>query len=166
MAIQHLPTPSGDGGNRARVAAEVRAALARVRIPVYKIADLIGGGTSRAYWSRRVNGETPFDIDDLSVIASITGTPITDLVRTTEVAPPPPLPRTGGGSGRRNIYFMETYRVGPAGIEPTTSTVESLRFAADPDAPLAPVTPITRNQDRTRGESETVTILQRRAPGA
>lgn len=121
MSIQQLPTPSGDGtGNRALVAAEVRAALARVKIPASRVADYLGGTTSRAYWSRRVNGITAMDIDDLSAIASITGTPIAQLVSTTQTPPTPP--RGGGGAGRRNIYFLDN-GVGPARFELTTSTV-------------------------------------------
>lgn len=142
MSIQQLPLPSGDGtGNRDLVAAEVRAALARVKIPASRVADFLGGTTSRAYWSRRVNGQTSMDIDDLSAIAAITGTSIGELVRTTQTPPSPP--RSGGGAGRRNIVYLE---VGPAGIEPTTSTVEAPRLEDD-DRPLAPVIPITRGRD-------------------
>jgi hypothetical protein len=47
--------------------------------------------------------------------------------------------------------------VGPAGIEPTTSTVESRRFE-DENRPLAPVTPITAKADRASLDNEPVTI--------
>lgn len=130
--IPAIGAPTGDQSNRSRVAAEVRAALARVRIPVYKISSLVGDGGSRAYWSRRINGDVAFDIDDLTVIASLTGTSIADLVATaTETVPTPPNPRAGGGARLRAITLHE---VGPAGIEPATSTVESRR--------LAPVIPL------------------------
>lgn len=59
---------------RAQVAAEVRAELARQRLTQQRIVDKLG--RSQAYWSRRVNGEEPFDLDDLASLAALLDVPI------------------------------------------------------------------------------------------
>lgn len=59
---------------REHVAAEVRAALARRKIPAYKLSDQLG--MTRGYWAPRVAGKQPFTVDDLAQIASLLGVPI------------------------------------------------------------------------------------------
>lgn len=59
-------------------AAEVRAALARADITQTAVAEATG--RSQSYWSRRLSGEIPLDVDDLAVIAGLTGTPMAALV--------------------------------------------------------------------------------------
>lgn len=66
METIQRPTP----GLKESVAAEVRAALARRKIPVTRLPALIG--RSQSYWDRRVNAEIPFDVEDLALVARIT----------------------------------------------------------------------------------------------
>lgn len=60
-------------------AGEARAALARASVTQTALAEATG--RSQAYWSRRLLGEIPMDVTDLSAVADITGTPLADLVR-------------------------------------------------------------------------------------
>lgn len=73
-----------DNRLRLSVAEEVRALLARRRVSGVKLAETMG--RSQAYISRRLNGETAFDLDDLAHIAAVLQVPVSDL-----------LPRSGGG---------------------------------------------------------------------
>lgn len=57
------------GNLRERIAANVRAELARVKMPASRLPDKIG--KSQSYWSRRVNGDLPFDTDDLYALAEL-----------------------------------------------------------------------------------------------
>ena len=82
MSIVHLPAPAEDT-NRSRVAAEVRGHLAKRKVPVYKLKDYLGGDESRGYWQRRISGEIPLDIDDLTRLSELLGVSIVDLVSTT-----------------------------------------------------------------------------------
>lgn len=65
------------GDLRARVAEEVRALMARRRINGVQLSKEIG--RSNMYLSRRLNGSTPFDVDDLEALARIFGVPVTTL---------------------------------------------------------------------------------------
>lgn len=59
-----------DAGARSiDVAAEVRAELARTRVRPNHLPSLLG--KSQSYWSRRVNGVTPFDTQDLLALAAL-----------------------------------------------------------------------------------------------
>lgn len=60
------------------VAAEVRAALARRQITQTALAAATG--RSQAYWSRRLTGDRPLTIDDLSAIADLTAVPLSSLL--------------------------------------------------------------------------------------
>lgn len=61
------------------VAAEARAALARAQMTQTDLAAATG--RSRPYWQKRLAGSVSLSIDDLSLIAEATGTPLADLVR-------------------------------------------------------------------------------------
>lgn len=63
---------------RELVAEEVRALLARRRLNGAKLAESIG--RSEMYVSRRLRGETAFDLDDLQRIADVLGVSPTDLL--------------------------------------------------------------------------------------
>lgn len=63
---------------REGVAEEVRALLARKRLSGAKLAQTIG--RSEMYVSRRLRGETAFDLDDLERIAAALGAPIGALL--------------------------------------------------------------------------------------
>src|SRR6185295_15359140 len=69
------------------VAEEVRALLARRRISGVQFAKQIG--KSQPYFSRRLNGDVSFDLDDLEVIAEVLGIEVGDL-----------FPSKEGGSNR------------------------------------------------------------------
>lgn len=60
---------------RGRVAAEVRAELARARVSGNKLAAVLG--QSQPYWSRRLSGKVAFDVDDLDAVAGLLGVPVT-----------------------------------------------------------------------------------------
>ena len=51
------------------VTGNVRAELARIGMPAYKLPDSIGG--TRSYWGRRMTGELPFSVDDLLGLAGL-----------------------------------------------------------------------------------------------
>lgn len=58
-----------------RVAAEVRASLARQRISARRAAMTIGW--SQVYLSRRLNGEVSFSLDDLDALSELLEVPVT-----------------------------------------------------------------------------------------
>lgn len=60
------------------VAGQVRAELARTRIPQKRVAEVLG--TSRAAVCRRLSGEIPFDVAELEAIAELLGIPVTQLL--------------------------------------------------------------------------------------
>lgn len=61
------------------VAAEIRAELARRRIRQAKLAALLG--ISQVSVSRRLSGETPFDINELVKVAEFLGIPVSDILK-------------------------------------------------------------------------------------
>jgi len=63
---------------RELVAEEIRALLARRRLNGAKLAETIG--RSEMYVSRRLRGETAFDIDDLEAIAKVLGVQVKALL--------------------------------------------------------------------------------------
>jgi hypothetical protein len=90
-----IPFPKPDeASDRARVAAEVRAQLARRNIKTYKLPEYLDGG--RSYWQRRASGELALDIDDLSKLADLLGVSIVDFIPGGKPAPWAP-----SGSNRR-----------------------------------------------------------------
>lgn len=60
------------------VAGEVRAALARRRISGRRAAREIGWNPN--YIARRLDGRTPFDVNDLAALAGLLEVPVTALV--------------------------------------------------------------------------------------
>lgn len=61
-----------------RVASTIRAELARRRIPQTVVAEKLN--LSQATVSRRLAGEYPFDVAELSVLAEMLGMTASDLV--------------------------------------------------------------------------------------
>jgi hypothetical protein len=101
---------------RASVAASVRAHLAVAKISASNMATRIG--MSQPAMSRRTNGSLPFDIDELDAISAELGIGVIELMQM------PARPMRAGAAGLSSIVNMDDVRkVGPAGIEPTTSTV-------------------------------------------
>ncbi|WP_129590772.1 helix-turn-helix domain-containing protein [Sanguibacter massiliensis] len=74
-----LQMPSNESP-RERVAAEVRAHLARARLNGSRLATALG--QSQTYWSRRLTGRVAFDVDDLSQIADLIGVEPSDFFAT------------------------------------------------------------------------------------
>ena len=92
MTVHMMPNCAGV----ARAAAEVRAELGRQKITVNRLPHLLG--KSQSYWSRRVNGEQPMDVDDLSALASLMKVPVTRFFGTPE-SPRPDAPDEGSQNG-------------------------------------------------------------------
>ena len=55
------------------VAAEIRAELARRRLSARRAAARLGW--TQAYLSRRLNGDVPFDVEDIEALAELLGVP-------------------------------------------------------------------------------------------
>lgn len=74
--MQVVNTLSGTPAGRLsdRVVEAVRVEMARRRVTQTKLADLTG--LTQAYISRRMTGETPFDVDDLDKVAVALGVPV------------------------------------------------------------------------------------------
>lgn len=60
------------------VAGEVRAHMARQQVTQTDLAAV--KGRTQPYWSRRISGVVPFDIDDLTTIADFLGVQVMDLL--------------------------------------------------------------------------------------
>lgn len=80
---------------RGRVAAEVRAEMARARVSGNALARIVG--KSQAYWSRRITGDVAFDVDDLAIIAGLLGVPIVRFFGGHDEGPRPGGPDGGLG---------------------------------------------------------------------
>lgn len=61
-----------------RLAEEVRAAMARRRIPQSTLAEALS--KSQAAVSRRLSGKVAFDVNELEIVASVIGIPAADLI--------------------------------------------------------------------------------------
>ncbi|MDG4796171.1 helix-turn-helix transcriptional regulator [Micromonospora sp. WMMD1082] len=72
---------SGRKPLRYHVAGEIRAHLGRQQISGAKLAQAID--RSEMYVSRRLNGRTSFDLDDLEKIADVLGVTVADLMPVT-----------------------------------------------------------------------------------
>ena len=79
---------------RGRVAAEVRAEMARSRLSGNRLAQI--AGKSQAYWSRRISGEVAFDVDDLGTIADVLGIDVATFFGVDAGNPRPGGPDGGG----------------------------------------------------------------------
>jgi transcriptional regulator with XRE-family HTH domain len=66
------------GRLREHVAEEIRVLLARRKMSATQLARLTG--LKQSSLSRRMTGETAFDMDDLELIADVLGVSITDLM--------------------------------------------------------------------------------------
>lgn len=102
------PTP-GTGHLRARVAAEVRAWRARLRITQKEMGLLLG--LSQASISARMNGAAAFTIDELEVLAERFGCDPADLLAAAgpprEVdAAPPAASRNGTADSRCRLHLI------------------------------------------------------------
>lgn len=59
------------------VAANVRAAMARQRVTGLEVAARLG--MTQSAWSRRHTGRTPFDVNEIAVLADVLGVSVADL---------------------------------------------------------------------------------------
>jgi hypothetical protein len=78
---------------RGRVAAEVRAEMGRAKITTNQLPRLVG--SSQSFWSRRVNAEVAFDVEDLSRLAMLLNVPITRFFATVASSGDGNVPPTG-----------------------------------------------------------------------
>jgi len=101
MTVHALPDRSTIRG---QVAAEVRAEMGRNKLTTNRLPRLLG--KSQSYWSRRINGEQPMDVDDLHALAVLLRVPVARFFGGTAENPHPDGP--DGGVVRRE------------GIEPPT----------------------------------------------
>lgn len=90
------------GRLREHVAEEIRVLLARKRISATELARRTG--IKQSTMSRRMTGETAFDMDDLELIADALGVEVTDLM--------PKRITAGGGTAREGepSVFKDVYR--------------------------------------------------------
>lgn len=97
---------------RETVAEEVRALLARRRLNGAKLAAAID--RSEMYVSRRLRGETAFDLDDLDRIARVLDVEVVDLL------PRPSEGRTVTFAGARETSRRQvTERIHPVTVQPS-----------------------------------------------
>ena len=105
------------------IAGNLRAELTRQRWSNRKAAAALG--LTHVYVGRRANGEVELSGTDLALFAGLLEIPVAKLFEGTTKTPA----ATNGDGGQ----------VGPAGLDPATSTVESGRFgqteAVEQDAP-------------------------------
>lgn len=66
----------------AQVGANVRAEMARRRIPQRQLAEALG--LSQAGVSKRLNGLTPWDVNEITVVAESLGVPVSALIGDTQ----------------------------------------------------------------------------------
>ena len=103
---------------RQDVAAAVRAHMAVRGIKDAELARDVGW--SQSYMSRRTNAGTSFSVDDLGVLATHFDLTVADLVQMPTGRP------IGGGANLVGVMPVQRGAlklVGPAGFEPTTSSV-------------------------------------------
>ena len=110
-------TPVLDGNSV--VAANIRAELGYADIGQGDLAQMLG--LSDMAMTRRLSDKyaAEFSASEIAKIASVFGVDPGELFKARERK----TPRPGAGARRRNIYLLDGFGVGPAGIEPTTSTV-------------------------------------------
>jgi DNA-binding Xre family transcriptional regulator len=63
---------------RESIAGEIRVAMVRRQVTGVTLAQALG--KSQAYVSRRLSGDTAFDVDDLETIAATLGVKVADLI--------------------------------------------------------------------------------------
>lgn len=68
-----MPENNPPSGTREAVASAVRVAMTRKKISGRVLAEMIG--MPQSVFSRRMTGETAFDVDELAVIARVLGEP-------------------------------------------------------------------------------------------
>jgi transcriptional regulator with XRE-family HTH domain len=61
-----------------QVAATIRAEMARRKVSQAQVADAIG--VSQAAISRRLGGQTPFELDELTTVAGLLDMAVGDLI--------------------------------------------------------------------------------------
>ncbi|WP_295105801.1 helix-turn-helix domain-containing protein [uncultured Microbacterium sp.] len=102
MSTNAAPTATTTPDDRIAVATAVRAHYSAAGLSASALAREIG--MSQSKMSRRTTFAEPFDIDELSAIASVLDISIVDLISGTNL---PSRPRFGRG-GMRSLYLVET----------------------------------------------------------
>jgi len=78
VAVNAQRPPVDAAAYKAAIAAEVRAAMARVQVQQKEMETLLGWG--RNYMNKRYTGKTPFSIPDLTAICDELGIDMGDLI--------------------------------------------------------------------------------------
>jgi transcriptional regulator with XRE-family HTH domain len=113
--MKNLASITQDASPRSLVIMEVRAQMGRAGINMTRLGQI--SGTNQQYWSRRLTGLTPFDVDDLAALAYILQVPMSAFMP--EITPPEPTPvgqRKGpaGGAARPSLPELDSNQQ-PAG---------------------------------------------------
>lgn len=104
---------------RSLIAGEVRAVLARKNLNSNTLPAI--AGRTQTYWYSRLNAKVSFSADDLAALSAALNVPMSDFVPH-QIAPHTP-------TDDAPIDINTRRKVGLAGYDPTTSTVEYGRFA-------------------------------------
>jgi len=81
----HRLTRIEENSTTALISAEIRGALAKIKMPTSKLCNYLG--QSRGYWQRRINGETAFNVDDLVALCELIEVDVRDLFSKSEPHP-------------------------------------------------------------------------------
>jgi transcriptional regulator with XRE-family HTH domain len=95
--MKNVASITRDASPRGLVIQEVRAEMGRAGINMTRLGQITG--TNQQYWSRRLTGLTPFDIDDLAALAFILQVPMSTFIPTFTPEEPTPVGQKKGPAG-------------------------------------------------------------------
>jgi transcriptional regulator with XRE-family HTH domain len=143
--------PTAATSLRERIAEEIRVLLARRRISASELARQIGA--TQPYISRRLTGETAFDVDDLEKIAACLDVEVADLL---PVPTPGRLLTTVGTPTERPNVHSDSSAVGPARTRPARKSNPIGRPRRDTTAPASAVPPTQRRPALVSGPGQRI----------
>jgi transcriptional regulator with XRE-family HTH domain len=109
MAVISLPSAREQERLTERVAAEVRALMGRYNVTQVQLTQVLG--VSQTGVSKRLRGKTPFDVNEIGILADFFNVDPSELVGGTRLGP-----RPGGPDGGQRVT------TGQRGVRPTTDT--------------------------------------------
>jgi transcriptional regulator with XRE-family HTH domain len=95
--MKNLATITYGDTPRSLVSMEVRAQMGRAGINMTRLGQITG--TNQQYWSRRLTGLTPFDVDDLAALAYILQVPMSTFIPAVTPEEPTPVGQKKGPAG-------------------------------------------------------------------
>jgi transcriptional regulator with XRE-family HTH domain len=98
MAVISLPRTGEPERLTERVAAEVRALMGRYEVTQVQLTEVLG--VSQTGVSKRLRGLTPFDVNEIGLLAEFFGVDPSELVGGTRVGPRPGGPDGGQRAAR------------------------------------------------------------------